>query len=101
MKICICVANLRNENVESGEFVMFNGDTFLPQELIIGGLKPETLYSVSVAAYTTKGDGAHSRPKLVHTLGIGEHTPSIELDVGDLVTYSRIDLPESCTTEQH
>uniref|UniRef100_A0AAQ4QMD5 protein-tyrosine-phosphatase n=1 Tax=Gasterosteus aculeatus aculeatus TaxID=481459 RepID=A0AAQ4QMD5_GASAC len=43
------------------------------QELILGGLKAETLYSISVAAYTTKGDGAHSKAKLVQTLGIGEH----------------------------
>ncbi|KAM7400850.1 hypothetical protein PAMA_005163 [Pampus argenteus] len=40
------------------------------QELILGGLKAETLYSVSVAAYTTKGDGAHSKAKLVQTPGI-------------------------------
>uniref|UniRef100_A0A3Q3RC56 protein-tyrosine-phosphatase n=1 Tax=Monopterus albus TaxID=43700 RepID=A0A3Q3RC56_MONAL len=40
------------------------------QELILGGLKADTLYSVSVAAYTIKGDGAHSKAKLVHTLGI-------------------------------
>uniref|UniRef100_A0AAQ5ZGQ6 protein-tyrosine-phosphatase n=1 Tax=Amphiprion ocellaris TaxID=80972 RepID=A0AAQ5ZGQ6_AMPOC len=39
-------------------------------ELILGGLKAETLYSVSVAAYTTKGDGAHSKAKLVQTPGI-------------------------------
>lgn len=73
---------------------------FPPQELIIGGLKPETTYSVSVAAYTTKGDGAHSRSKLVQTLGIGKRMPSIELDAVDLVTYSTIDLTVSCTTAQ-
>lgn len=56
---------------------------------------------MSVAAYTTKGDGAHSRPKLVQTLGIGKHTPSIEFDLADLVAYSGIDLPESCAAEQH
>jgi hypothetical protein len=39
----------------------------------VGGLKPETSYSVSVAAYTTKGDGTHSKAKVVQTLGIGEH----------------------------
>lgn len=77
----------------------FNG-AFPPQELIIGGLKPETFYSVSVAAYTTKGDGAHSRSKLVQTLGIGKNTPSIEFDVLDLVTYSRIDLTVSRASEQ-
>lgn len=65
---------------------------FLPQELILGGLKAETLYSVSVAAYTTKGDGAHSKAKLVQTLGIGKHVPSIQFSAVDLVTHSRIDL---------
>lgn len=47
------------------------------QEMILGGLKAETIYSVSVAAYTTKGDGAHSKAKLVQTSGIGEHMPAI------------------------
>uniref|UniRef100_A0A8D3C674 protein-tyrosine-phosphatase n=1 Tax=Scophthalmus maximus TaxID=52904 RepID=A0A8D3C674_SCOMX len=47
------------------------------QELILGSLKPETVYSVSVAAYTTKGDGTHSKPKLVQTPGIGKHMPSV------------------------
>uniref|UniRef100_A0A8C9ZAQ2 protein-tyrosine-phosphatase n=1 Tax=Sander lucioperca TaxID=283035 RepID=A0A8C9ZAQ2_SANLU len=49
---------------------------FPPQELILGDLKAETLYSISVAAYTTKGDGAHSKTKLVQTLGIGKHMPT-------------------------
>uniref|UniRef100_A0A3P8R6U1 protein-tyrosine-phosphatase n=1 Tax=Astatotilapia calliptera TaxID=8154 RepID=A0A3P8R6U1_ASTCA len=39
------------------------------QEMVIGGLKPETTYSITVAAYTTKGDGARSKPKLVVTKG--------------------------------
>lgn len=51
---------------------------FPPQELILGDLKAETVYSISVAAYTTKGDGAHSKAKLVQTLGIGKHPPSIQ-----------------------
>lgn len=68
-----------------------------PQELILGGLKAETLYSVTVAAYTTKGDGAHSKAKLVQTLGIGKHMPSIQFSTLDLVTYSRIDLTIRCT----
>lgn len=70
---------------------------FLPQELILGGLKAETLYSVSVAAYTTKGDGAHSKAKLVQTLGIGKHVPRIQFSAVDLVTHSRIDLVVSWT----
>uniref|UniRef100_A0A8D3EDR7 protein-tyrosine-phosphatase n=1 Tax=Scophthalmus maximus TaxID=52904 RepID=A0A8D3EDR7_SCOMX len=47
------------------------------QELILGSLKPETVYSVSVAAYTTKGDGTHSKPKLVQTPGIVPGPPSL------------------------
>ncbi|KAG7214634.1 hypothetical protein INR49_010526 [Caranx melampygus] len=47
------------------------------QELILGGLKAETTYSVSVAAYTTKGDGAHSKAKLVQTPGIVPGPPSL------------------------
>ncbi|KAM4557412.1 receptor-type tyrosine-protein phosphatase S-like, partial [Fundulus diaphanus] len=46
-------------------------------ELVLGGLKAETLYSVSVAAYTTKGDGAHSKAKLVQTSGIVPGSPSL------------------------
>lgn len=64
--------------------------------MILGGLKPETLYSISVAAYTTKGDGAHSKAKLVQTLGVGKHMPRIQFSALDLVTYSRIDLTVSC-----
>uniref|UniRef100_A0A665WZA3 protein-tyrosine-phosphatase n=1 Tax=Echeneis naucrates TaxID=173247 RepID=A0A665WZA3_ECHNA len=52
------------------------------QELILGGLKAETMYSVSVAAYTTKGDGAHSKSKLVQTLGIVPGPPSLWLRPG-------------------
>ncbi|XP_048019490.1 receptor-type tyrosine-protein phosphatase S isoform X1 [Megalobrama amblycephala] len=36
-------------------------------ELIIEDLQPETLYSISVAAYTVKGDGAQSVAHLVQT----------------------------------
>ncbi|XP_036939446.1 receptor-type tyrosine-protein phosphatase S-like isoform X7 [Acanthopagrus latus] len=46
-------------------------------EMILAGLKPETLYSISVAAYTTKGDGAHSKAKLVQTLGVVPGPPSL------------------------
>lgn len=43
--------------------------------MVIGGLKPDTTYSITVAAYTTKGDGARSKPKLVVTKGAGQsHT---------------------------
>ncbi|XP_021105542.1 receptor-type tyrosine-protein phosphatase F isoform X15 [Heterocephalus glaber] len=40
-----------------------------PQETTISGLTPETTYSITVAAYTTKGDGARSKPKIVTTTG--------------------------------
>ncbi|KAM6948830.1 receptor-type tyrosine-protein phosphatase S isoform 1-T1 [Aplochiton taeniatus] len=46
-------------------------------EMTVGGLKDETLYSVSVAAYTTKGDGAHSKAKVVQTPGIVPGPPSL------------------------
>ncbi|XP_036111583.1 receptor-type tyrosine-protein phosphatase F isoform X13 [Molossus molossus] len=39
------------------------------QETTISGLTPDTTYSVTVAAYTTKGDGARSKPKIVMTTG--------------------------------
>ncbi|XP_019740009.1 protein tyrosine phosphatase receptor type Fa [Hippocampus comes] len=41
------------------------------QEAILTGLLPETSYSLTVAAYTTKGDGAHSKARLVTTTGEG------------------------------
>lgn len=39
--------------------------------MIITNLKPETTYSITVAAYTMKGDGARSKPKVVVTKGAG------------------------------
>nr|XP_034974768.1 receptor-type tyrosine-protein phosphatase S isoform X6 [Zootoca vivipara] len=39
------------------------------QEMIIAGLQPETAYSITVAAYTMKGDGTRSKPRLVVTKG--------------------------------
>lgn len=41
------------------------------QEAFIPGLLPETTYSVTVAAYTTKGDGARSKAKVATTTGAG------------------------------
>ncbi|KAG3282962.1 protein tyrosine phosphatase, receptor type F, transcript variant X21 [Ictidomys tridecemlineatus] len=38
-------------------------------ETTISSLTPETTYSITVAAYTTKGDGARSKPKIVTTTG--------------------------------
>ncbi|XP_060038056.1 receptor-type tyrosine-protein phosphatase S [Erinaceus europaeus] len=36
-------------------------------EMVITDLQPETTYSITVAAYTLKGDGARSKPKVVTT----------------------------------
>ncbi|XP_053431880.1 receptor-type tyrosine-protein phosphatase F isoform X12 [Nycticebus coucang] len=47
------------------------------QETTISGLTPETTYSVTVAAYTTKGDGARSKPKIVTTTGAVPGQPTM------------------------
>ncbi|XP_038625662.1 receptor-type tyrosine-protein phosphatase delta isoform X24 [Tachyglossus aculeatus] len=44
-------------------------DDTAEHDMIISGLQPETSYSLTVTAYTTKGDGARSKPKLVSTTG--------------------------------
>uniref|UniRef100_A0A673CFG1 Receptor-type tyrosine-protein phosphatase F n=1 Tax=Sphaeramia orbicularis TaxID=375764 RepID=A0A673CFG1_9TELE len=55
------------------------------QEAIITGLLPETTYSVTVAAYTTKGDGARSKAKVVTTTGAvpGKPTMMISTTIGN------------------
>ncbi|XP_038572796.1 protein tyrosine phosphatase receptor type Fa isoform X1 [Micropterus salmoides] len=55
------------------------------QEAIITGLLPETTYSVTVAAYTTKGDGARSKAKVVTTSGAvpGKPTMMISTTIGN------------------
>ncbi|XP_056122070.1 protein tyrosine phosphatase receptor type Fa isoform X15 [Rhinichthys klamathensis goyatoka] len=62
-------------------------DVALPeaQEAIITGLFPETTYSVTVAAYTTKGDGARSKAKVVTTTGAvpGKPTMIISTTIGN------------------
>uniref|UniRef100_A0A3Q1FL49 Receptor-type tyrosine-protein phosphatase F n=1 Tax=Acanthochromis polyacanthus TaxID=80966 RepID=A0A3Q1FL49_9TELE len=62
-------------------------DVALPdaQEAIITGLIPETTYSVTVAAYTTKGDGARSKSKVVTTTGAvpGKPTMMISTTIGN------------------
>ncbi|XP_030582458.1 protein tyrosine phosphatase receptor type Fa isoform X3 [Archocentrus centrarchus] len=47
------------------------------QEAIITGLLPETTYSVTVAAYTTKGDGARSKAKVATTTGAVPAKPTM------------------------
>ncbi|KAG7488136.1 hypothetical protein MATL_G00032160 [Megalops atlanticus] len=46
-------------------------------EAIISGLLPETTYSVTVAAYTTKGDGARSKAKVITTTGAVPPKPTM------------------------
>ncbi|XP_021175670.2 receptor-type tyrosine-protein phosphatase F isoform X12 [Fundulus heteroclitus] len=62
-------------------------DVALPeaQEAVIGGLLAETTYSVTVAAYTTKGDGARSKAKVVTTTGAvpGRPTMMISTTMGN------------------
>ncbi|XP_056451779.1 receptor-type tyrosine-protein phosphatase F isoform X3 [Gadus chalcogrammus] len=62
-------------------------DVSLPeaQEAIIGGLHAETTYSVTVAAYTTKGDGARSKAKVITTTGAvpGKPTMMISTTIGN------------------
>uniref|UniRef100_A0A668A627 Receptor-type tyrosine-protein phosphatase F n=1 Tax=Myripristis murdjan TaxID=586833 RepID=A0A668A627_9TELE len=62
-------------------------DVALPeaQEAIIGGLHSETTYSVTVAAYTTKGDGARSKAKVITTTGAvpGKPTMMISTTIGN------------------
>ncbi|XP_058493860.1 protein tyrosine phosphatase receptor type Fa isoform X5 [Solea solea] len=62
-------------------------DVALPdaQEAMITGLLPETTYSLTVAAYTTKGDGARSKAKVVTTTGAvpGKPTMMISTTIGN------------------
>ncbi|XP_048108100.1 protein tyrosine phosphatase receptor type Fa isoform X17 [Alosa alosa] len=62
-------------------------DVALPeaQEAFITGLHAETTYSVTVAAYTTKGDGARSKAKVVVTPGAvpGKPTMLISTTIGN------------------
>ncbi|XP_036409561.1 receptor-type tyrosine-protein phosphatase F isoform X6 [Megalops cyprinoides] len=54
-------------------------------EAVITGLLSETTYSVTVAAYTTKGDGARSKAKVITTTGAvpGKPTMMISTTVGN------------------
>ncbi|XP_029561453.1 receptor-type tyrosine-protein phosphatase S isoform X6 [Salmo trutta] len=60
----------------------FVEDDSTEYEMIVGGLKPEMWYSVSVAAYTTKGDGTHSKARVVQTPGIVPGAPSLSVRPG-------------------
>ncbi|XP_051757147.1 receptor-type tyrosine-protein phosphatase S isoform X24 [Ctenopharyngodon idella] len=52
-------------------------DDSAEHELVLTDLHAETTYSVTVAAYTTKGDGARSKPKLVTTTGAVPEKPRL------------------------
>uniref|UniRef100_A0A665WTJ1 Receptor-type tyrosine-protein phosphatase F n=1 Tax=Echeneis naucrates TaxID=173247 RepID=A0A665WTJ1_ECHNA len=60
-------------------------DDSTEHEAIIGGLQSETTYSVTVAAYTTKGDGARSKAKVITTTGAvpGKPTMMISTTIGN------------------
>uniref|UniRef100_A0A671L592 Receptor-type tyrosine-protein phosphatase F n=1 Tax=Sinocyclocheilus anshuiensis TaxID=1608454 RepID=A0A671L592_9TELE len=65
-------------------------DVALPEaqvlpEAVITGLHSETSYSVTVAAYTTKGDGARSKAKVITTTGAvpGKPTMIISTTIGN------------------
>nr|XP_060629306.1 receptor-type tyrosine-protein phosphatase F isoform X8 [Anolis sagrei ordinatus] len=55
-------------------------------ETVIGGLLPETTYSVSIAAYTTKGDGARSKAKMITTTGAVPGKPSMMISTTSMNT---------------
>uniref|UniRef100_UPI0037E94E28 protein tyrosine phosphatase receptor type Fa isoform X1 n=1 Tax=Semicossyphus pulcher TaxID=241346 RepID=UPI0037E94E28 len=77
-------SRLENRELHGQPVIM---DVSLPetQEAIITGLLPETTYSVTVAAYTTKGDGARSKAKVVTTTGAvpGKPTMMISTTIGN------------------
>uniref|UniRef100_A0A4W6F1S3 Receptor-type tyrosine-protein phosphatase F n=1 Tax=Lates calcarifer TaxID=8187 RepID=A0A4W6F1S3_LATCA len=52
-------------------------DDSTEHEAIISGLQSETTYSVTVAAYTTKGDGARSKVKVITTTGAVPGKPTM------------------------
>ncbi|XP_071010622.1 protein tyrosine phosphatase receptor type Fa isoform X1 [Oncorhynchus clarkii lewisi] len=63
----------------------WNVEDTMDYEAVITGLLPETTYSVTVAAYTTKGDGARSKAKVVTTTGSvpGRPTMMISTTIGN------------------
>ncbi|KAM6921521.1 receptor-type tyrosine-protein phosphatase F-like isoform 1-T1 [Xenentodon cancila] len=60
-----------------GQPVYLDISTPEAQEAIITGLLPETTYSVVLAAYTGKGDGARSKAKVVTTTGAVPGKPTM------------------------
>ncbi|XP_034529847.1 receptor-type tyrosine-protein phosphatase F-like [Notolabrus celidotus] len=76
----------RLENGEPhGQPVIMDVSFSEAKEAIITGLLPETTYSVTAAAYTTKGDGARSKAGVVTTTGAvpGKPTMMISTTTGN------------------
>nr|XP_054604837.1 receptor-type tyrosine-protein phosphatase S isoform X38 [Nothobranchius furzeri] len=61
-------------------------DDSTDHEMIIPELQAETTYSVTVAAYTTKGDGARSKPKLITTTGAVPEKPRLMVSTTNMGT---------------
>ncbi|XP_077598527.1 receptor-type tyrosine-protein phosphatase delta isoform X27 [Stigmatopora nigra] len=61
-------------------------DDTTDHEMIIPELLAETTYSVTVGAYTTKGDGARSKPKLVTTTGAVPEKPRLMVSTTNMGT---------------
>ncbi|XP_040213970.1 receptor-type tyrosine-protein phosphatase delta isoform X29 [Rana temporaria] len=55
-------------------------DDTTEHEMLISGLQPETAYAITVTAYTTKGDGARSKPKVVTTSGAVPGKPRLVIN---------------------
>ncbi|XP_029107826.1 receptor-type tyrosine-protein phosphatase delta isoform X6 [Scleropages formosus] len=61
-------------------------DDSTEHEMILSDLQAETTYSVAVAAYTTKGDGARSKPKVVSTTGAVPEKPKLMVSATNMGT---------------
>ncbi|XP_054656326.1 receptor-type tyrosine-protein phosphatase S-like isoform X41 [Dunckerocampus dactyliophorus] len=61
-------------------------DDTTDHEMVISELQAETTYSITVAAYTTKGDGARSKPKLVTTTGAVPDKPRLMVSTTNMGT---------------
>uniref|UniRef100_A0A8C5CAZ1 protein-tyrosine-phosphatase n=1 Tax=Gadus morhua TaxID=8049 RepID=A0A8C5CAZ1_GADMO len=61
-------------------------DDSTEHEMIITELQAENTYSVAVAAYTTKGDGARSKPKLITTTGAVPDKPRLMVSTTNMGT---------------
>ncbi|XP_067118016.1 receptor-type tyrosine-protein phosphatase delta-like [Osmerus mordax] len=61
-------------------------DDSTEHELVVTELQAESTYSVAVAAYTTKGDGARSKPKLISTTGAVPEKPRLMVSTTNMGT---------------